>query len=1059
MKSIRYYCILILVLLSACDPPMPKEVAIAYEQLPDKIDYNFHVRPILSEHCFSCHGPDEKKRGAGLRLDIASEAFKKIEDSEQYALKAGKPTQSQVFHRIFAEEESELMPPPEAKIPLSNEQKAILIKWIEEGAVYKKHWAFVKPESKEYDFAEEHPIDYFVRKKWEEKGLSPNPKASKENLIRRLSFDLKGLPPQLEEIDRFLADSSAEGYADLIKKYLESPAYGERMAAYWMDVARYADSDGYLDDKHRDFSPWRDWVIQAFNQNVPYDSFVSLQLAGDLLPDAGVEEILPTAFNRLHKKNSEAGIELEEFRVEYVADKANTFGKAFLGLTLECARCHDHKYDPISQKDYYSLFSFFNQTDEIGHAVYGPDITPGPALLLTDKEVEDRIAFLENKIKREEEGLEKLHTSLSSKIELNLSSKDIEQTLWESQQAYYPFDELSEKGKKIISPEQKAKQKAATIYEAVLKSGKKGQALFNTDYSSAFLGEKVGWFDRTDAFSIDFWLYPDRIYEEASVFLHCEDWRLGYKGYSLHLKENKLQFLMAHAFPSNALQLTSELALEAKKWSHIHICYDGSSKANGVRFYVNGKDINMQIEVDNLYKGILYEPNIHTYGFRGFQLGKRDGILPMDKGGIDELRIFNRSLTPLEVAYLHEQTLPLEAKKEDILVWKTMRTEEGTRRKKQLKEDRDELNELVNSIPEIMVMKDLPAYRKTFVLNRGVYDEHGEEVFPTTPVSVLAFSDEYPKNRKGLSQWLFHPDNPLTARVMVNRVWEMHFGKGLVKTQEDFGNQGALPSHPELLDHLASWFQESGWDLKALHAYILSSNTYQLSSKILPRALEIDPENIYLARGERMRLSAEMIRDNALALSGLLVEKLGGPSVYPYQPLGLWDEISNKHWRYPYLQKAGDGLYRRSIYTIWKRTAPPPSMLIFDANDRSNCSVQRKESSTPLQALALLNDPQYLEAARLIAENLMLEEQGVEEYIEKAFRLLTGRRPSPNEAFLLLKLYQKEWDYFDKAPEQAEAYVSVGEYKANPKLDLKTYAALSVVIHGIMNTEEAYTRS
>ena len=359
---------------------------------------------------------------------------------------------------------------------------------------------------------------------------------------------------------------------------------------------------------------------------------------------------------------------------------------------------------------------------------------------------------------------------------------------------------------------------------------------------------------------------------------------------------------MAHAFPSNSLQLISKIAIPAQAWSHISLTYDGSSRAKGVKVYVNGKELDMQVEVDNLYKGILYEPNIHTYGFGGFQLGKRDGVLPMDGGGIDELRIFEAELTPLEIAYLHDPELISSANEAERKEWKLSQQSEIKNQQAQLKKDRAELNQIQNSVSEIMVMKDLPEYRKTFVLNRGVYDDHAEEVFPQTPTSVLPYVKEFPQNRLGLTQWLFHPDNPLTARVIVNRVWEMHFGKGLVKTQEDFGNQGALPSHPELLDYLALWFQENGWDLKALHAFILSSETYQLSSEIEKEALEQDPENTFLARAARMRLSAEMIRDNALALSGLLVKKQGGPSVYPYQPEGLWDEISNKHWRYPYLQ-------------------------------------------------------------------------------------------------------------------------------------------------------------
>ncbi len=1057
----------------ACQPAIPAEIEAFAEQLPAEIDYNYHVRPILSEHCFSCHGPDENKREANLRLDLAEEAHSNILESGKVAIQPRSLGNSEVFHRITSEEVDYKMPPDEAKIPLTNQQKAILLKWIKQGANYKPHWAFVKPvqqntESKPKTDWTQNKIDEFVFTRLEKENLAPAQQASKETLIRRVAFDLTGLPPTITEIDEFLADDSPEAYENLVERSLASPAYGERMAAYWMDVARYADSDGYLDDKHRDFSPYRDWVIEAFNENMPYDRFVSLQVAGDLMPDAGMDEILPTAFNRLHKKNSEAGIDLEEFRVEYVADKTNTFGKAFMGLTMECARCHAHKYDPISHEDYYSLFAFFNQTDEIGHAVYGPDITPGPALLLADEEVQQQIEFIQQQLSKQEVELTKLKATLRTEANSNQYQKfDIEtikEGLAKKKLAHYSFDTIINSAKDKLSPNLVTSQPPAKIRDPFQKEGVKGKALFNTDYSLATLGEKVGWFERTDPFTIDFWVYPDTTYTEASVFLHCEDWRLGYKGYSMHLENNHLKFQMSHAYPQNALEVKTKKAIPPKTWTHVTLSYDGSSKANGVRIYLNGQLTDLQTNKDNLYKGILYEYSIHTYGFIGFQLGKRDGNLPMVDGGIDELQIFNGQLSALEVLLLHDessidevlehpqksQSLKDEWQLSQMPSWIAMQTK--------LSQSRGELNELTNAIPEIMVMKELPVARPTFVLNRGNYDSPTTEVNPTTPAHILPFPKEMPANRLGLAQWLFHPDHPLTARVMVNRIWEMHFGKGLVSTQEDFGNQGALPTHPALLDWLAVWFQESGWDIKALHKLIVMSATYQQSSAISQDALAADPENKLLARGARFRFSAEMIRDNALAISGLLAPKIGGPSVYPYQPEGIWDDLSNKSWRYPYLQQPGEGLYRRSLYTVWKRTAPPPSMLLFDANDRSGCTVQRKNSSTPLQALVLLNDPQYIEAARILAEQTMQQFEGVDKQIEHAFRATTGRHPDQQEVLTLNDLYQKEQTHYAQNENAALDYLGVGELERNQMLNPAHTAALAVTINALMNTDEAYTR-
>ena len=1057
-------------ILAGCKNDLPEPIHIATKNIPDQISYNFHVRPILSENCFSCHGPDEAKRKSGIRLDIPQEAYRTSPSTGQRPIVADKIHRSELVHRILTADQELLMPPPESKLTLSDREKAILLRWIEQGAPYEKHWAFQKPEKPELPEVKQkawpkNEIDFFILHRMEQVGFTPSPPAQPEQLIRRLSFDLTGLPPTLPIVDQYL--THPDEYAKWVNQFLEKPAYGERMAAYWMEVARYADSDGYLDDKHRDFSPYRDWVIKAFNENMSYEQFVTWQLAGDLLDQPTQEQILATAFNRLHKKNSEAGIVLEEYRTEYVADRTNTFGKAFLGMTMECARCHSHKYDPISQEDYYSLFAFFNSTDEIGHAVYGPDITPAPALLLTDQEVQLQLNAIQTALKKEEQQLAeavKKYAPQSSSISPSEVLEDLKPAL----KAYYPFDTiLIDKNGKHSSPNLVHEQTPAKVQEPLQVKGISGSALLNSDYSTTHLGEKVAWFERTQAFSVDCWIKPERVYEEASIFLHAEDWRLGNKGYGLFLFDNQLRFFMAHAYPQNAIEVQTIDRLSPNGWTQVTITYDGSSKAEGISIFINGQRAQTETRVNNLYKGITYTPNIHTYGFHGFQLGKRDGVKPMDGGAIDELRIFDKELSALEVHTLHHIPNTLntvftstQSTSTDQLISShhQQQYEQEQYTHFNIQAHRDSLNQLMNRIPEIMVMGDLPTPRSTFVLERGAYDAPSQEVFPATPNSILAFAKSFPSNRLGLAQWLFHKDNPLTARVIVNQIWQLHFGEGLVRTPEDFGNQGALPTHPALLDWLAVWFRESGWNIKALHQLIVNSATYQQSSKWTEEHLKKDPENIYLSRMNRFRLPAEMIRDNALSISGLLAQKIGGSSVYPYQPEGLWDEISNKSWRYPYLQEDGEGLYRRSLYTIWKRTAAPPAMLIFDANDRTICRVKRKTTNTPLQALVLLNDPHYVESARVLSEKIMNQNLSITKQLHLAARYTIGRTLNAQELDKMTQLYNKQVNYFKADSNKLKDFLNVGYQRVKedtPKLEC---AALAIVINTLMNTDEGSTR-
>ncbi|MFK7846454.1 MAG: DUF1553 domain-containing protein [Rhodothermales bacterium] len=1049
--------------------------------IPDKIAYNTHVRPILSDKCFTCHGPDKNKREANLRLDNEQDAWAELSESKgKHAIVPGKPAKSELISRINDDDPEQGMPPAASNLALTNAEKDILKRWIKQGATYEPLWSLIKPISTPPPVNNtnwiQNEIDQFVFDNMQRAGLQPAQPATKETLIRRASFDLTGLPPTLSQIDAFLADDGPDAYEQVIDDYLASPGYGERMASWWLDIARYADSDGYLDDKHRDFTPWRDWVISAFNKNQPYDDFVTWQLAGDLIPDATQEQILATAFNRLHKKNSEAGIVFEEFRSEYVADRTNTFGKAFLGLTAECARCHDHKYDPISQKEYYQLYGFFNNTNEIGHAVYGPDQTPGPALLLKTPLQASRIDSLENIIRRLEQQLPGINTeaehAFTSTATQSVTLQAIGRQVNKGLVAHYPFDQLSAKNNnKATSPNLKNRSTPATLTAPVKTKGIKGDALLINNYNGGRLGEKVGWYDRTDPFSVDVWIYPDTTYEEAMIFTHSESWRLGLRGYNLQLEDNNLVFRIAHSYPQNAIQVETTEQVPVKEWTHITLTYDGSSKAAGAKIYVNGALADQRIQYDNLYKGITFTPDIHTYGFDGIQIGQRVKFTPFKNGKVDEFKVFNTALTPLEVQYIHEPELAAKTLHDSqvndsdtqatqylkayFLAHHHPPAHELNRR---LKAVREELNAALNDVQEIMVMGDLAEPRKTFVLDRGLYSAPAEEVTPDTPAAILSFPEDKPKNRLGLAAWLFDENNPLTSRVIVNHLWQMHFGKGLVSTADDFGNQGAQPTHAALLDWLAVHFRESGWDLKALHKTIMRSATYQQSSRLTEDTIESDPENKLLARGPSFRLTAEMIRDNALAISGLITPKTGGPSAYPYQPAGLWDELTTKHWRYPYLQEPGEGLYRRSLYTIWKRTAPPPSMLIFDAPDRSTCTIKRENTSTPLQALALLNDPQYIEASRVLAEKLLTSNISTPALLKNLFRIVTSRIPTQDELTLLEDFYAAEIKTFSSNAEQTLNYLSTGTLPRNEALPPANTAALTVVANALLNTDEGYMR-
>ena len=756
-----------IILLSQACNNKSKEGAI-----PDKISYNFDVRPILSDKCYACHGPDANKRKAELRLDIQDSAYAPLKETKgAFALVPGKPEESEVFKRVSSTDPTYQMPIPESHLgALTEYEVGVIKKWIKQGAKYEKHWAFstpVKPALPEVENKKwvKNEIDYFILRKIEEKGLTTNEEADKERLLKRVSEDITGLPPSLQMMDDFLNDKTDNAYEKVVDRLLQNNAYGEKMAVHWLDIARYADSYGYQDDNIRTQWPWRDWLIHAFNENLSYDKFVTWQLAGDMLPDATKEQILATAFFRNHKYTEEGGVIPEEYRIEYLIDKTKTFGKGILGITIECAQCHDHKYDPFKQKDYYSLLAFFNNTKEVG---YEGDVSV-------------------------------------------------------SKPAKNPLLKISDEDRHKL---------------------------------------------------------------------------LNYINYS----------------------------------------------------------------------------------------------------------------------------------------------------------DKDTLT--------VSVMGERDTLRKTFVLNRGVYDQPTVEVRASAIPAVMKYDTvQYPRNRLGLAAWTVSKQNPLTARVFVNQLWQDLFGRGIVKTSGDFGMQGELPSHPELLDWLAVDFMEHGWDIKRLMKQIVMSSTYRQSAKASDEKIKVDPDNIYLSRGPRFRLPAEFVRDLVLSSSGLLVRTIGGPSVKPYQPKGLWEAAtSGRGVLATYKQDHGDSLYRRGMYTFIKLTVPPPSMMMFDGSNRDQCEVKRTKTNTPLQALIMMNDPTVLEASRVLAQKLAAEQRDATNKISRAFRLIVCRKATDNELKILNDYFNDQLQLFKEKKLDAQTTLKVGEYKTNDKADVNITAALMKTISTIYNLEETITK-
>jgi len=1070
MYTKAIYIFALLTLFQACQPDLPPTVLAIYRELPEKIDFNFHIRPILSDRCFSCHGPDEASRKGGLRLDVEKDAFAGLTESGNHAFVRGNTAKSEAMQRILTEDPELHMPPLESNLKLTDREKALIAKWIEEGAEWKDHWAFLTPQRPEPpnafpgNWEVKNPIDNFILSKVKENGLSPSARANKERLIRRLSFDLRGLPPTIREIDQFIGDPSPNAYENLVDKMLSSSAHAERMAMEWMDVARFADSHGLHADGIRKMWPWRDWVIDAFRRNQPYDEFVVWQLAGDLLPNPTHEQQLATGFNRNHLMNSESGIVSEEYRLKNVADRANTTATAFLGLTMECAACHDHKFDPISQKEYYELTAFFNNVPELG--MIGNDQNFGPLLMAPSSaekrqldQLNQEIQAIESEIELTIREVQEVKSYLASKTDKNVQSP--------APAALYPFDTFSAG---II--DNNPKSQVSGEPESV--PGKIGKAIrIDNDFESINLAGP-GNFECYEPFSAGVWVNTAKEGKFQSVIGNIGGKNTGWRGWNFYLDSlNRPAIKIVHALPQNQLHVVSKTSIAKNQWHQLFFTYDGSSKAEGLKIFIDGLAPEQEILANYLTESIapittrsyIPDPN------RKVNLGRADNYLYTDTddgsyaGALDQARMYNRFLTPLEVRSIYEEDakVPIreEASSQDLLIHHLYRQD---KKLPQLMSDLSgalaKRTHLLDTVQDVMVISEMEEPRNTFIQIRGQYDSPGEQVFANTPSAVLPFPDDLPRNRLGLGKWLFSESNPLTARVAINRYWQMIFGKGIVSTPHDFGYQGALPSHPELLDWLAMEFRESGWNLRHMIKLMVMSATYQQSSATTEKQMLVDANNTYLSVGASYRLQGEMIRDNALMASGILSEHIGGQSVKPYQPDGLWKEKNNfSGFLLEYKQDEGDALYRRSLYTFIRRTSPPPAMSVFDVPNRDVCIVKRENTSTPLQALVLLNDPQFVEASRIMAERMQKEGgQSLLEQTAFAFRLLCGRLPSEQEESLFAEQYAYSYNRYKENPDDAEKLLQVGEYPADPKLDKIQTAALAMVANTMMNFDEAYMK-
>jgi hypothetical protein len=1019
-----------------------------------QIEFARDIRPILSDKCIFCHGPDEEHREAGLRLDL--------EDEARTAIVAGDIEASELIARITSDDPDSVMPPAESNKTLSAKEIDLFSRWVTDGAVWTQHWSFIpaaKPELPQTDQANRSPIDAMVSAQLAAHGMRLSPQASREKLIRRVTFDLTGLPPTIEEIDAFLADSSSDAFERVVDRLLDSPRYGQRMALAWLDAARYGDTSVYHADGPREMWAWRDAVVDAYNSNLPFDQFSIAQLAGDLIPDATLQQKVLAGFNRNNGTTDEGGAIAEEYRVEYCVDRVKTTSTVWLGLTMECAQCHDHKYDPISTQDYYRFYAFFNASSDTGMQTRKGNSSP--TVPIPNPENQARLPIADQQL-----------TDIKKRIEAIESECEPAFAEWLEQQ-----ETISEGGNPGLDERvvhvPLMEGTGNSVADSVRPDRKyeiHGTAQWvksRYDWGLTFDGSNyvdlgnVGDFERTDSFSYGGWVKPVKAGGQGALLARMDDAN-GYRGYDLLVSDGPISVHLINTWPTNAIKVTTKKNLKANQWQHVMATYDGSSKAKGIKIYVDGELWDWKIEQNGLKETIKTEKSLLIASRHpGSRL----------KASVDEVQVFGRVLEPAEVESLSKAVpidallaIEAESRSDDQhqaikRYYLSTQNDEYIAGDKKLVSLTQQVERLRKPLTTVMIMGDMTKPRDTFILNRGAYDSPTDQkVEAGTPAVLPPLDSDAPRNRLGLAQWLFRDDHPLTARVAANRYWQMFFGVGLITTPENLGAQGEFPSHPDLLDWLAVDFRNSGWDVKRFVKQLVMSETYRQSSSASGEAFQADPDNRLYGRGSRFRLQGEFIRDNALFIGGLMVETAGGPGVKPYQPAGLWAEVG-LGGNPKFVQDHGEKLYRRSLYTYWKRSAPPPAMQIFDAPTREKCTIRRARTNTPLQALVTLNDTQFVEAARHFARRVICEAgRSTDDRIEYAFRLATARRPNQPEREALNEVLATALEHYQSDSDAADKLLAVGESARDEVLDPSHHAAWTILVSAIMNLDESLTR-
>lgn len=1025
----------------------------------EKVLFNRDVRPILSDTCFHCHGPDEKERKGELRLDVRADAIKPAK-SGATAIVPGKPEKSEIINRILSKDSDEVMPPNKLHKNLTAAQKEILRNWVLQGAEYEGHWAFIQPVRVAPPLPTANPIDGFLRARLAGVGLKPSPEASRETLIRRLTLDLTGLPPTSAEVAAFLADKQPDSYQRLVDRLLSSPAYGEHMAAPWLDLARYADSNGFQSDTSREMWHWRDWLIEAFNRNLPFDQFTIEQLAGDMLSNPTKDQILATGFSRNHRLNGEGGRIVEEWFAETVIDRVETTGLTWMALTLNCCRCHDHKYDPITQREFYQLFSYFNSGDEtgvLGEFGGSAETRKGgntqPVLFLPTPEETKQLAELETNIKASETQLAGFRKEIPAAI-----------ALWEKEFSAKMADfSAAWKAPLVREVRSLGGAQLTTLEDGSILAGGKNPP---HDTYEITLNPEPGQFT-----GLQLEVLPDESFSSKSLG------RSGNGNFVLTGVEVDIQIPGA-AEPVPAHFIRAEADYEQKGYEVAKIV-DGQpkpvkgkravdKKTGKVGWAVDGGDAAKRVPRKAIFVcepldvppgAVLTVRLVHASSFGDHNIGRfkiQSTSLPpaavsLKGGGIPE---------SLKTALQADPAKRSAAQRSEIEKFYLANTSNPVRQTEtRLADLRKKLKETTDSQHSSMIMKEAPKPRPAFILTRGEYDKPAEEVSRALPAFLPPLPEGAPNDRLGLAKWLVSGEHPLTARVWVNRAWEKFFGVGIVKTTENFGSQAEWPSHPELLDWLATEFVRLKWDMKAMLRLMVTSEAYRQSATVTEEHLAKDPENRLFARMPRLRLSAETLRDQALALSGLLVNKIGGPSVRPYMPDAVWDETSVYGNLRNYKADTGEGLYRRTLYTIWKRTAAPPSMLLFDSPSREICTVKRSRSNTPTQALALLNEVTYVEAARKLAEGMLIEGGNTpESRVEWAFQRVLARKPDAFEKQTVTTRLKARLERLAPDDATAQKLISAGDSKPTQSLPAGELAAYTVTANVLLNLDELISR-